>query len=306
MQVNNIKLKNNLVSAPLAGISDIAFRLLCRKYGASLTYSEMINCNALVRKNKATLRMTKTCEEDKPVAMQIFGSRTKVMVKGAQMLEEKGASIIDINFGCPSQDILNQGAGAALLKRPSKVYELVKSIKESVSIPVTAKIRIGLAPDRINALHISEKIEQAGADALIIHGRTIQQGYSGKADWSVIKEVKESVSIPVIGNGDINDPESYKAASFCDAVMIGRASLGNPYIFTYVKTGKEQHFKDRFKDFMEYVRLAEEYEITKSQSIKEQAMYFTKGIVGGAELRRQIQRSKDIEKIISLFEDLTA
>ena len=197
MKIGNVKLKNNLILAPMVGINDTAFRILCKNYGAGLVYTEMINANAIFNKNKATLKKLDFIEEERPITVQLFGANIE-MLKHAAKTAEKSADIIDINFGCPDTKVLHQGSGAALLKRPQRIFDIVKTIVDSVSIPVTAKIR--LSKDNIK---IAKLIEEAGASAIAVHARTVSQKYSGKADWNAIKEIKENIKIPVIANGDI-------------------------------------------------------------------------------------------------------
>ena len=196
-KIGNLRLKNNLVLAPMAGINDTAFRMLCKRYGAGLVYTEMINANAIFNKNKATLKKLNFVEEERPIAVQLFGANLKMLESAAVIAEEK-ADIIDINLGCPDLKVLNQGCGAALLKRPKRISEIIKAVVNKVSIPVTAKIRIGT-----DSIKIARLIEDAGASAIAVHARTVRQGYSGKADWSKIREIKEAVNIPIIGNGDV-------------------------------------------------------------------------------------------------------
>jgi len=222
--------------APMASISDAAFRLICLKNGFSLAFTEMISANALVRKNKATLLLLQKTKEEKNFAPQIFGQNTKNLVNAAIILEkEYGASIIDINFGCPASKIIKQGAGSALLKRPSKIKEIVSSVKKNINIPLSCKIRTGITKQNINALEISKIIQDADADILTIHARTQSQGYSGNADWNIIKEIKNKIKIPIIGNGDINSKEDINKIikeTNCDGVMIGRAAKNNPLLLT--------------------------------------------------------------------------
>lgn len=238
-KIGNLKFKNNVVLAPMAGICNSAFRRIIKKMGCALVYAEMVSDKAILFDNKKTINMLYTTKKERPIAQQIFGSDKKSFVKAAKIIEEKmHPDIIDINMGCPVPKVaVKSQAGSALLKDPEKVYEIVKAVKDSVSVPVTVKIRSGWDNNSINAPLIAKKIEQAGADAITIHPRTRSQGYSGNADWNIIKQVKETVSIPVIGNGDIKtiyDAKKMIDETKCDAVMIGRAALNNPYLIKQI------------------------------------------------------------------------
>ncbi len=303
MKIKNLKLKNNLILAPMAGISNIAFRLLCKKYDCGLCYSEMINANALVRNNKATQKLTQTCKQEKPVAMQLFGTKIPIIKKAVKILEEN-ADIIDFNLGCPAKQIIDQGAGAALLKRPAKIKEIIETLTTNTELPVTAKIRLGINNSK-DAIKTAKIIEKAGADALIIHARTASQGYSGKADWNKIKEIKQSLNIPVIGNGDVTDHKTAEEMSkICDGIMIGRAACGNPFIFKqinhYFKTKKLLKDKNKITMFKEYLKLWEKHNL-RFADLKQHSFFFTKGIDRASKIRLKISRAENVEEIMKIL-----
>ena len=276
-----MKFKSKLFLAPMSGITDIAFRLRCLEYGAGLVSIPMINVNAIARSNKATINLLTTIPEEKPKSVQLFGTKTELIKQAAKIAyEATNCDIIDFNMGCPKDLILKQGAGAALLKRPEKIKEIVEALR-SVNIPISIKIRIGGSEKSINALKNAKIIEKAGADMLIVHGRTIEQGYSGKANLQIIKEIKENISIPVVGNGDVVDEESAKRMldeTKCDYIMVGRKAIGHPFIFEkinhYLETGKKLNKEyGQKEEFLKYFELAKKYNIRESK-IKQQSFYF--------------------------------
>ncbi len=235
-KIGDIEIKNRFILAPMAGVCNIPFRVLCKEYGAGLIYAEMVSDKALVHGNQKTFKMIDVVEEERPLSMQIFGADVESMVKAAKIVEENSnCDIIDINMGCPVPKVAKRAqAGSALLKDVDKVYEIVKAVVEAVSLPVTVKIRAGWDDNSINAVEVAKACESAGCKAIAVHGRTRAQMYEGKADLDIIRQVKEAVSVPVIGNGDVVDIESAKKmfeVTGVDAIMIGRGTLGNPFIF---------------------------------------------------------------------------
>ena len=298
------KLSGKLILAPMHGITNLAFRLLCKKYGAALVSTELLSANAIAKNNKAAIKLALTDKKEKPVSVQLFSQNTDNIIKAAKKLE-KDFDIIDFNLGCPSTKILSQGSGAALLKRKNKIAEIVKETSIAINAPFTVKIRSGFK-DNINAVEIAKLCEENGASAITVHARTVEQGYSGKADWKVIKQVKDAVGVPVIGNGDAMDGKSAKRMleeTGCDYVMIGRAAIGNPFIFKqieeYLKSGKiiNQTKEEKIKDFFEYIKLAQEYKNFLVKDAKLKAQEFTKGIPGGKKIRRELNRIKTWEEI---------
>ena len=245
MKIGNLELKNNLILAPMAGVTTSAFRTICLEMGAGLVYAEMVSDKGLTYGNQKTFKMIEIEENEHPISMQIFGSNYKTITDAAKLiLEHTNVDIIDVNMGCPVNKVVKNGAGSALLKEPQKIYDIVKSLKENISIPITIKIRAGFDHNSINCDEVTRMACLAGVDAIAIHGRTRSDFYNGTANLDYIKMVKDSSSVPVIGNGDINSIDAaikMKEVTNVDALMIGRASLGNPWIFkelnTYFTTG---------------------------------------------------------------------
>lgn len=298
-KISSLELKNQLALAPMYRVTDLPFRLLCRAQGAGLCFSEMINSEALIRNNKPNWELANTLEEDAPLGIQLFGARVESMKKAAELLIEKQRfELLDLNLGCPSSNVLNQGAGAALLKRPERISEILESWK-GLGKPVTAKIRV--APNVLHSIKLAKTIEKAGASALIIHGRTVQQGLKGKVDFVALKRIKKSVGIPVIGNGGVKDKGSFDLMiekTKCDAAMIGIASIGNPGIFAEILGNKPI---SRERALREYLKLYKELGFTRFGRLKLQALRFLPGREH-LELRNKIVKTKKIEELRELLQ----
>lgn len=316
-KIGNVEIKNNVVMAPMAGISNSAYRTIIKEMGAGLIVAEMVSDKAITYGNKKTIDMLYMTEFERPISQQIFGSDVDSFVIAAQYIEKNmKPDIIDINMGCPVPKVaVSAQAGSALLKNPDKVYEIVKNVVDSISIPVTVKIRSGWDSNHINAVEIAKEIERAGASAITVHARTRAQGYSGKVDLDIIKKVKENVSIPVIGNGDIKscyDAKYMMDYTGCDAVMIGRGILGNPWLIKecveYLEKGilpKEVSIKERFNMIKRHMDLliSTKPEKVALLEMRTHIAYYLKGIPGTKELKQKIFKTKTKEEIIILLDE---
>lgn len=313
MKIGNVRIDGKLFLAPMADVTNPAFRMLCKKRGAALTYSEMISADAVLNENTRTTNRGLSSEEEKPFAIQLFGNSATNIATAASMIQEMySPDIIDLNFGCPANVLVKDGSGSALLDFPEKIRDIVADVCGKVDVPVTAKIRV--LHDMKKTLDIARIIEEAGASAITVHGRTQAQQYAGKAEHEYARNIKNELSIPVIANGDIVDGLSAKHViehTGCDALMIGRAAMGNPHVFTeiahFLLTG-EQIYTDecvqRLADFKEYARLLEQYDLEKYVDIRMHARWFTKGIKGGRHVRQGISGTREKELIIRLMEGL--
>lgn len=311
-KIGSLTIENKVILAPMAGVSNSPFRILSRQYGAGVVFAEMVSDKGLLHKNEKTRKLLYMTDIEKPMAQQIFGSDLETMVEAALYIDKhSNCDIIDINMGCPVPKVaIKAQAGASLMKNPDLIYDIVKSIKEKVSKPVTVKIRSGWDFDSVNAVEVAKRIEAAGADAITVHARTRSQGYSGKADLDVIKAVKEHVSIPVIGNGDVVDGPSAKFMldyTTCDAVMIGRAALGNPWIFreinAYLNQGVtlERPSHEEIREMM--IRHMDSLIELKGEHVallemRSHGPWYLKGIEHASTLRKQLATSKSREEFV--------
>ncbi len=317
MKIGNVEIKGKVVLAPMAGISNSAFRRIAKEMGASLLYAEMVSDKALVYENKKTIDMLYMTKEERPIAQQIFGSDKSSFIKAAKFIEkEMKPDIIDINMGCPVPKVaVRAQAGSALLKNPDKIFDIVKGIKGEINTPVTVKIRSGWDKNHINAKEVAMVCEKAGASAITIHPRTRSEGYEGHSDWNIIKEVKASISIPVIGNGDIKTPEDAKKMldeTGCDLVMVGRGVLGNPWLIKqineYLETGKVKTFPtniDKIDMALKHFDYLLEYENEKQAvlEIRSHIAWYLKGIKGSNEIKNKIFKTKNIDEIKKILVD---
>jgi len=296
LRIGSLTLANPLLLAPLSGISNLPFRLLAKEQGCGLVYTEMISAEGLVRNRRATEGLMRSCPEERPLAVQIFGAHPQSLAGAARVAEEYGAEIVDINMGCPVRKVVNGGSGAALMKDPRRAGEIMEAVRRAVSIPVTVKIRAGWDEKNRNYLEIGRIAEDCGMNSLTLHGRTRQQGYGGKADWEVVAEAKRRLGIPVIGNGDLNSPEAvsrFFALTGADGAMVGRAALGNPWIFRQIlvffrgERPEEPSLEEKERVILRHLRMivdsrGEKYGVLE---FRKHLLWYTRGLRGGSAFR---------------------
>jgi tRNA-dihydrouridine synthase B len=315
MNIGKIRLDGNLILAPMSFVTNLPVRLQCKKYGASLVYSEMIFSEAILHQNKKSLTRCLTCEEERPISIQLLGFDPDSLLSSANIITEIfRPEIIDINLGCPVHSVTRNKCGSALLKKPEIIREIVEKLSCSLQVPITVKMRI--LNDLDETLKISRIIEKAGASALAVHGRTQNQKYSGMSNLEFIKKIKEELTIPVIANGDISNAKTAKNVleyTQCDGLMIGRAAIGNPYIFKQIRHYLDQgdvlppqSRLERLNDFFEYETLCQNHDLLDPGDIRTKALWFTKGMTNIRSVRTELNKAKDIGSVLGIMEELKA
>ena len=315
MKIGNVQLDNEVFLSPMAGVTDLPFRTICKEKGCGMLYTEMINAKALCYDDENTKKMLNLEDDGHPVAVQIFGSDPEYMGKAASIMNQYTNDILDINMECPAPKVIKNGDGSALMRNPKLAAEVLTAVVKNSKKPVTLKIRKGWDDNSVNALEIAKIAEECGISALAIHGRTREQFYSGKADWDIIAEIKQSINIPVIGNGDVFDVQdavNMLEKTKCDAIMIGRGSQGNPWIFNrinhYMKTGEvlpEPTLEEKISTAIKHMNLAvaEHGEYVAVREMRKHIGWYLKGLKNSAKYRDQINKITDYKEVISMLEE---
>lgn len=313
LTIGNIELQNPFILAPMAGVTDLPFRLLCKEQGAGLVCMEMISAKAIAFHNRNTIKLMQIDPRERPVSLQLFGSDPEVISEVAREIEDQPFDILDINMGCPVPKIVGNGEGSALMKNPKLVEQIVSKTVRAIKKPVTIKIRKGFDEEHVNAVEIARIAEGSGSAAIAVHGRTREQYYSGQADWKIIRQVKEAVKIPVLGNGDVDSPRKAKALfeeTGCDGILIGRAARGNPWLFhqirTYLETGEEESrpSMEEMRDMMlRHARMQIDYkgDYTGIREMRKHISWYTAGCPHSARLRAQINSVESLEELKELI-----
>ncbi len=316
MQIKELKLDGRVILAPMAGIGNLPFRLLCRRFGAALVYSEMISCHGLMRNQPNTLQLLATHPDEHPVAFQLFGADPEVMAEAGLKIVEAGADLVDLNFGCPVPKVVRHSGGAAMLKDPVRLQAIVAACVRKSPRPVTVKIRAGWEQDRVNAVEIAQRIEDAGAAAITVHARTRSQKFEGQADWNIISEVVRRVSIPVIGNGDVRtgeDAARMLEETGCAGVMVGRGAMGRPWIFREINEFLKLGRKSPEPEWEEKIRIMREHydglqalkgEKRARLEMRKHTAWYLHGLPGAAEIRRQVNVCEDRSSFLAILAQL--